>query len=544
MRFVFRTILVVCTLLSFTAQAQAAARTYLVLPFTVNGPSSVSHLEDAIPSMLNSRLFVKGKTRGVSLEQKAKPAADRKAAKAALDSAQADYVVWGAVNAEGDKATVNVQVLGSDGKEWKRTLKTSLNGLIVGLQRVADTITAEVFGIGGAPAGQQARSGGPMNPAFVSNEPTQRQAYLNPQFRYQGADASRMRSQALNFAAVGMGIADVTGDGKNEVVILDDHKVLVFEWGPERMKQLGEFQLPMTDDALNVRCLDLDGDKTAEIILTLFDPDHSTPRGFILSFKGGRFTTLADRQPYYLNVVTLPPFERPTLIGQRGDSGKIFSTSGVYEMRFVGNGLVEGAKITLPEDANVLNFTWLPGSKGDMDKLIVLTKSERIAVYSNKLSRMYQSDDKYSGSSIGIENQMNMPGLGKDDVLMPHMFYIPLRMLPVDLEGRGDWTLLVNKPISVAAQFFDRYRFYPEGEIHDLYWDGVGLSLLWKTRRIKGSVVDFGVADVANDGTTALVVCINTHPGALGFSKRRTVVLAYPLDTSQTDPDTPIVLEE
>jgi len=121
---------------------------------------------------------------------------------------------------------------------------------------------------------------------------------------------------------------------------------------------------------------------------------------------------------------------------------------------------------------------------------------------------------------------------------------VPMRMLPVDIEKRGKYTLLANKPISVSAQFFARYRFFPEGEIHNLIWDGVGMSLLWKTRRIKGSVVDFTVADVASDGGLSLVVCVNTHPGALGFSQRKTVVLSYPLDLSQIDPDTPIVIEE
>jgi hypothetical protein len=72
-----------------------------------------------------------------------------------------------------------------------------------------------------------------------------------------------------------------------------------------------------------------------------------------------------------------------------------------------------------------------------------------------------------------------------------------------------------------------------------LYWDGIGLNLAWKTRRIKGSVVGFSLADFTNTGGTDLVVCVNTHPGVLGVSARKTVVLAYPLDLSKTDPNTP-----
>lgn len=553
MRMTFRTTLaaimtMACTLLCFGVQAQAAARTFVVLPFAVSGPSSLSYLEEAVPSMLNSRLYSKGRTQAVNLGEKVKPvpAADDKTAKTLMGKANADYVIWGTVTAQGDNATVDMRLLGPDGKQWKRTLKSSLNGLIVALQRAADAINAEVFNVGAGPSGQAGPVGrGPMNPAFVSNEQTQRQAYLNPQFRYQGIDSSRMRSQSLNFAAVGMVVADVTGDGKNDVVILDDHKVIVFEWSPDRMKQVGLFDLPKTDDALSIRSIDLDGDKVEELVINMLDADQSLPFGHILSFKGGQFRELAKRIPFYMNVVKMPPDFRSTLVGQRGDSYRIFSTSGVYELMLNGDSVSESRKLELPKDANALNFNWIPaGAKGDGDKLVVLNKDEKIGVYTNKLSIMATTDEKYSGSALGIDNQRNLPGLGKDRKLLPEQYYVPLRMMPVDIEKRGDYTLLVNKPISVAAQFFDRYRFYPEGEIHDLFWDGVGMSLLWKTRRIKGSVVDFTVADIANDGGLSLVVCINTHPGALGFSQRKTVVLSYPLDLGQADPNTPIVIEE
>ena len=145
--------------------------------------------------------------------------------------------------------------------------------------------------------------------------------------------------------------------------------------------------------------------------------------------------------------------------------------------------------------------------------------------------------------NVGIAEQTQMPGMGKDNILIPSKYFVPLRMIPSDLEQDGSWELLVNKPISVSAQFFENYRFFPEGEIESLYWDGVGLGLQWKTRRIKGSVVDFALADPNNDGTKDLVVCLNTHPGALGLQNRKTVVVFYPLDLSMMDPKTAPALD-
>ncbi|HCG04895.1 MAG TPA: VCBS repeat-containing protein, partial [Desulfovibrio sp.] len=117
-------------------------------------------------------------------------------------------------------------------------------------------------------------------------------------------------------------------------------------------------------------------------------------------------------------------------------------------------------------------------------------------------------------------------------------YFVPLRMYAVNFDRDDNWELLVNRPISTASQFFDRYRFFPQGEIHAMYWDGVGLNLQWKTRRIKGSVADFTVGDFNNDGTTDIVLCVNTHPGALGLESRKTMLLAYPLDLAKADPNT------
>ena len=59
MHLIFRTALMLCTMLVFVAQALAAdVRSYAVLPFKVSGSSGFTYLEKAIPSMLNSRLYI------------------------------------------------------------------------------------------------------------------------------------------------------------------------------------------------------------------------------------------------------------------------------------------------------------------------------------------------------------------------------------------------------------------------------------------------------------------------------------------------------
>lgn len=541
---ILRAASVLCILLFSAAQAPAEdVKRYAVLPFAVNGPAGFSYLEKAVPSMLSSRLFLQGRFQPVAEDAAAragKPASAAAAAKS-LASLDADYVVWGTVSIVNDDAAVDVRALDKNGKEWRKTSNSKVGDLIQELQNTADAVNAELFGRspGGAAARQSA--GRPLNPELVHNEAVQRDVYLNPQFRYQGGDGSRLRTQNLPFATVSMAVADVTGDGKNEIVLLSEKKLHVYTWG-ERLTLLGEYDLPRNQIPLQVRTIDLDRDRTGEIVVATYDPDYTEPYSYVLSFKGRKFSVIADRVRAYLSVAKLRPDFRPVLIGQRGDPQRIFGRDGVREMIKQGNTFVFGRKVELAEGANVFNFVWLPGD-GEGDKLIVLTGDEHLKVFGPAGSSLYRSDDTYSGSATGIAEQTGMPGLGKGGDVIARSYYIPLRMIAADLDRNGSWELLVNKPVSVASQFFDRYRSFPEGEIQALYWDGVGLGMLWKTRRIKGSVADFDLGDANNDGMQDLTVALNTHRGALGLKNRKTVIVAYPLDLEQADPNTPPAVE-
>ncbi len=547
MHLLFRMASILCTMLLLAVSSSAAdIVSYAVLPFKVNGPAGFSYLEKSIPSMLTSRLYWEGHVQPVSDTAIATVTRVTNAGSAAnaLTATGADYVVWGDVTIVDQEASVDISLQGKNGKTWHRATKTKVNDLIGTLQNIAAGINTDVFGRGGQSAAAGVTMVNQMNPGFVHNETTQRQVYLNPQFRYQGSDGTRLRSQTLPYAATGMAVADFNGDGKNEVAVLSEKRLYVYRWDEGRLVSLGEYVVPLRLTPILIRSIDMDRDKADELVLSTYDSESTTPYAFILSFKGNKFTEVVSRAPYYVNVVRLLPDFMPMLIGQKGDPSRVFSRTGVYEMAKQGDSLIQLKKVALPTGVNALNFACLPGKPGqETDKIVILTSDEHLRVFGINGGQLSQSDETFSGGAIGIAEQTNMPGMGTNDIVIPSKYFIPLRMIPVDLEQDGTWEIMVNRPISVSAMFFENYRLYPEGEIHNLYWDGVGLSLQWKTRRIKGSVVDFVVSDPNNDNVQDLTVCLNTHPGALGFQNRKTVIVAYPMDLSLTDPKTAPVLD-
>ncbi len=527
------------------ASVAFAAKSVMVLPFTVNAPQGYGYLGQAVPSTLSSRLEWPGQV-NIFKASSGKAPSSASAAAQMQKSAGADYVVWGVVNIVNDSATLDVTMRDKSGKEWKRTSQSTVGNLIGSVQSIADGYGREVFNrparATSAPAYQPNK--GPvnqMNAGIVVNETTQQGVYLNPQFRYQGSgteDGSRLRSTTLPYDMVDFVVGDFSGNGRTEIAVLGDHKLYIYEWNGGTMQEKASVSIGMSNQAFILRKIPLAG-RGEKLVVSTFGEDDNRPVSFIYAFDGSSLREYVKPAYYFLNVVKMAPSFRPTLVAQGWDSVKLFR-SGVYLADTSSGTVTLGSKVKLPSGVNVFSFSWLPaGPQGDGDKLVAFNPDERLVIYSARGERMHQTMDKFSGSSVGMVHYKGIDGLGVDKKYqIPSQYYAPMRLNIVDLEHRGEYVILINKPVSTAAQVFENYRMFPQGEIHALFWDGVGLGLKWKTRRIRGSVVNSDVGDLNNDGVLDLVVGMNTHPGALGVGNRKGLIVAYPLDLTQVNPNT------
>lgn len=553
MKFAMRLTFSVCLLLVAvaTGAVSAAAKSAVVLPFTVNAPQSYAYLSKAVQATIQGRLDRPGMLEARTGQGKASTQAE---AQQALRSAGTDNAIWGSVNVMGNDCTVTVNSVDKAGKTWSKTAQSTVSELTTNVQNLTSALSQEVFGLSGAvrtpgSTASGAARGATANGDIVTNETGQQQVYLNPQFRYQGAgaeDGSRLRTQRLPYNMVDMAVGDFNGDGKNEVAILSDHDLRIYSWPANgQLKLLGETVVSRSNNNFSMRAIDLNRDRTMSIVVATTEETSNRPYSFIYSFKGNKFTTVAERVPYFLSVMRVPPTYAPTLVGQAWDSLKLFAP-GVRIMTKQDGKFTMGTRLDLPTGATVFNCVWLPaGKNGKGEQLVMLTEDERIKLFQGHTNNLVHTTmERYSGSATGMDHYKGMPGLGIDkNYQLPGKYYAPMRLIAADIGNTGEYTLLVNKPISTAAQFFDRYRFFPQGEIHALYWDGVGLGLKWKTRRIRGSVAEVDLGDVNNDGILDLVVGLNTSPD-LGIGSRQCMITAYPLDVSATNPNVPADLSD
>lgn len=554
MKFAMRLTFSVCLLLVAVAASavSAAAKSAVVLPFTVNAPQSYAYLSKAVPATIQGRLDRPGMLEARAGQGKASSQAE---AQQALRSSGADNAIWGSVNVMGNDCTVTINSVDKAGKTWSKTAQSPVSELTTNVQNLTSALSQEVFGLSGAvrtpgSTASGAARGATANGDIVTNETNQQQqVYLNPQFRYQGAgseDGSRLRTQRLPYNMVDMAVGDFNGDGKNEIAILSDHDLRIYSWPANgQLKLLAETTVSRSNNNFSMRAIDLNRDHCMALVIATTEVSSNRPYSYIYSFKGNKLTPIGERIPYFMSVMRVPPTYAPTLVGQGWDSLKLFAP-GVRIMTKQDGSYSLGTRLDLPTGATVFNCVWLPaGKSGKGEQLVMLTDDERIKLFQgNGNNLVHTTMERYSGSATGMDHYKGMPGLGVDkNYQLPSKYFAPMRLIAADIGNTGEYTLLVNKPISTAAQFFDRYRFFPQGEVHALFWDGVGLGLKWKTRRIRGSVAEIDLADVNNDGILDLVVGLNTSPD-LGIGSRQCMITAYPLDVSATNPNVPADLSD
>ena len=521
------------------------AKTYVVLPFAYNGPEKYKHIGKGAQSMLSSRLnwrehFEPSEISGSKDAEAAIPTSKVDAAKL-MDKLGTDFLVYGSFTVIEPEASVDLTVQSRDGNTWTESQRMPVDTIIPGLERMAQSIRGQLFERPGDKAKaekedtskpQDKAKNVPVNPDIIVGETGQSQlATLNPRFRYEGSPQTpgRWRSQALPFASNAIAVGDLDGSGKTSIVLATDTAVRVYRNKGTQLELLGEVKTNSRRKLVNVGLIDTSRSGVLDIVVGGHQDDG--PKSMVLNFKDGKLSIKDDNIPMYLSVVRIPPNFQPTLLGQKsGGPGRMFQGGGVGEVIRQGGQYTLGKMLQLPEMANVFSISYLP-IKGEGYKVVNIDSSNHLVVYTEKLDLQSKSQDTYCSSATGLEEDQTLaPGLGKPKDDLASNYYVPVKPLVAALNQPDQYELLANKDISVAAQTFDRFRNFSQGEVHSLFWDGVGVNLFWKTRRIQGAVVGIDVGDVNNDGRKDLVVCVNTYPGAAGLEHRKTIILGYDLN--------------
>lgn len=534
--------LIVAVSILAAGSAFAEARTYAVYPFQVNGPAQYKYLSRGVQTMLISRLNWTGHFEPLA-GTKNLAEADRPTSKIEeLKSAQklgVDYLALGELTIVGQDVSIDLRMADKSGKSWTKSANTTIEELIPALDAIATEVKGQLFEKPGSKVASKeekaradARPTDNLNPEFISASAAAvpMQSSVNPQFRYEGGSETpgRWRSQSVDFVNRGGFVADVTGDGKQNIVMLSDSEIKVFDVEDHLLKEITSYAYPARSEGIKISGIDIGKDGVTEVVLCIIIENR--PYSYIISFKDKTPKVLIERFTNFLNAVRLPPNFSESLLGQKYDSSRTFYSRSVTEYMYSNGKLVPIRHLAVPAFANVFNTSFMPGK--DDYKVLVLNKYGRIAVYNKALEPLYESQDSYNSADVKFETPTKLVGFGSENKKnrMEHYYFVPMTMTITAISDPSKLEVLLNKDVSVASQVFSNYKSFSQGEIHSEYWDGVGLNLAWKTRRIKGTVTSYGIADIDNDGKKELFCILNTYPGALGIKFRKTLIVVYELN--------------
>jgi TolB-like protein len=540
--------------------------TVTVLPFTLNSSENIDYIKQGIDEMLSSRISVPDKitvtSKKVVMEELKKSKIKEITTTDVYNLGKklnSDYVVWGSITKIGNSISIDgklVDIVTAKSDIGIFAQSQSLDEVIPKINDFSQNIVQHILGttpqsttpLVAVPipaATPQVPSGLSRESQIIAKMKTAGKkgtltSVINSEF-INATDPLNQKgfwmSQKIPTEFKGMDIADVNGDGLNEIVAIDKHNIYIYQKTGNELKLLEKISGKSYDNYISVDVADINKNGVKEIIIaslndTLLD-------SFVLEFKDGKYVKIASDIRWFLRVIDTSS-GIPLLLGQDCGSDKPFNTP-IYEIIWRDGKYVSDQKMKIPLGLSIygLNIDDLGVGKGekifaldDLDYLYIINETNKplgqlssFGFASDKL--IWRSDDVYGGSNNYIAN-VDKRNANED---REKSAYVNLRILTYDTNKDGKKEIIIVKNLSSVGRVFKHLQVFTSSEIYDLEWDGMGMSENWRTKKINGYVADYCIKDIDNDGKSEIVLALVL---SVGVSLRdKSVIVVYKLDTAQ-----------
>ena len=544
----------------FFLSAPGAAKerhTVAVLPFTVHSGENIDYVRQGILDMLSSRIYAPEKIEVVGKD--AVSAAIREMAGKDLSLADvyavgkklnADFVVWGSVTKIGNSISIDGKLVDIAAYKATVSLFTQSQGMdevIPKINDFAQRIDAHI--LGAAPATFEAPSAAapPPTAAQTTGGPFSKESEIisgmrksrtgtftdaiNPDYINTTHPVDRRgfwMSQKFPTEFKGMDIGDVTGDGVNETVMIDDHNVFIYQLKGKNFKHIQTIKGGRYEEYIAVDVADINGNGVKEIFVTSIS--RSSIRSFVLEYKKDKFEKIAD-VPWCLRVIERP--DGPLLLGQQFGTDSAFNTP-IYEIVWQNGKYREGNRMKIPLGLSIYGLTIAELITGTSEKIIALDEYDhliifeqtqkplsKVLVFGGSPELLYKSEDTFGGCNTSFE--ISDRDIGPDRQKMTAN--INLRIHTHDLNKDEKKEIIIVKNLSASGRILKDVKLFTSSEVYNLEWEGLGLYENWKTRKIDGYVADYQLKDIDNDGQFEIVMALVTSPGI--SLQGRSIVVYY-----------------
>ncbi len=348
---------------------------------------------------------------------------------------------------------------------------------------------------------------------------------------YQMAMASRVFKEKMTSVAV----ADVDGDGKEEIILLGPQTLQVCRLKKKEFQKVYQYKLPTRGGYarryMRVDVGDINGNGRPEIFITSVVEDLMS--GFIrphlasmvLELRGKKFKVLEKNMPYYLMVVQprADKKSRPILLAQKMGEYQPFEGP-VVQMIWNGKKYIPAKKPVYPfisKFGHLYGLIWDDFKLDGKLEVAVVDNDNYLSVYDTKGHPLWESPESLGVVRYDYFNQTPrfprfpaMKDFNPGDVALKR--YLPRRLVSAFMEGEGRmalFTVVNDVPSFVAAGVkletpwqgvngrVVKLAFVGSGKAYGAYFD-----ILWESPKFKDLYAqDLALGDVDQDGVLDVV---------------------------------------
>jgi len=112
----------------------------------------------------------------------------------------------------------------------------------------------------------------------------------------------------------------------------------------------------------------------------------------------------------------------------------------------------------------------------------------------------------YGGSNNALQPEFATGT--RNSTTQADLTFFNLRIMTYDLNKDGKKEVILVKNLSSTGRVLKNAPLYTGAEVYAFEWDGLGLSELWRSRKINGYAADFTIKDIDNDGQDEIVIAL------------------------------------
>ena len=340
------------------------------------------------------------------------------------------------------------------------------------------------------------------------------------------------KSQNFEFAAQGMDVGDVDGDGADDIALASINEVQFYHRSGNKFRQFGAVALSKNNRIHCISLADLNNNGRDEIYISA--SDQAGPNSFALEWQGDDFTFLIKNTPWYIKAVNMPG-QGMILAGQRAGHNRPLEPS-VYQLTGEQGGMVEGKlqkgqKLPLPKEVNVFSFAMADIDGDGSEEIVFIDERDHLNVLRQGGKPLWRSSGMFGGSNRAIGKEPEGNELEERNALQPEKYgkvFVPSRIITVDLNHDGLMDVVVNRNQLRWSPVFPNLKSYTAGHILGLTWNGISMTELWYTKKVDGYLTDYQFRTASDDADQGqLYVSLVLPTGVTLSSARDSTVLMY-----------------